>query len=237
MQADGLFGIYVNSLRWQTIGRGRTDALDCFVPVRYGSFRQFGMETGMTLTSARRIIVIGSSNAGKSTLANRLAGLLDVPFIDLDALFWEPNWVEPAREVFRDRVTQATARGSWVMAGNYINWQQDVSWPLADTIIWLDLPLSVVLWRGIRRTWGRYRSQELLWGTNRENFWEHLMLWNTKRSLISHTITRHRGRRREFEAMLHDPRWSHISFVRLRSAEEVERWVRNLESELSLTRH
>ncbi len=178
----------------------------------------------MTANSMRRIIVVGSSNSGKSTLAERLANKLNASFIELDALFWEPNWVEAEIEVFRDRIRHAIAADSWVMAGNYSR-QVDVSWPLADTIVWLDLPMRTVLIRCIRRTWGRYRSQELLWGTNRENFWEHLMFWSPEKSLITFTVRHHRSRRRRFEAAIRDPRWSHINFVRLRSVEEVEQWV------------
>ncbi len=189
----------------------------------------------MTATSGRRIVVVGSSNSGKSTLAERLARKLDAAFIELDALFWEPNWTESDPGVFRDRVRQATRAESWVMAGNYSK-QVDLSWPLADTIVWLDLPLWTVLVRCIRRSWGRYRSQELLWGTNRERFWEHMMFWSPEKSLITYTIRHHRSRRSRFETAMHDPRWSHVSFVRLRTVDEVERWVSMIEEERSLAR-
>ncbi len=41
----------------------------------------------------RRIVVIGTSGSGKTTLARELAGRLNVPHIELDALHWKPNWV------------------------------------------------------------------------------------------------------------------------------------------------
>ncbi len=63
----------------------------------------------------KRIIVIGSSNAGKSTLAHCLAERLGVPLIELDALHWEPGWVEAERAVFCERVRRAIAPASWVM--------------------------------------------------------------------------------------------------------------------------
>jgi len=172
----------------------------------------------------RRIIIVGSSNSGKSTLGQRLAAQVDAAFIELDALFWEPNWVEPAIDVFRERVRRAIACDSWVIAGNYSQ-QVDLSWPLADTVVWLDLPLALVLRRCIVRTWRRWRTQEVLWGGNRENFWEHLMLWNPKKSLISYTITRHRSRRRRYEEQMRDPAWSHIRFVRLTTPDEVQAWA------------
>ena len=181
----------------------------------------------MEQSIGRRIIVVGSSNAGKSTLAQRLAERLGVPFIELDALHWEPGWVEAEREVFRERVRRAIAPESWVMAGNYTH-QQDVSWPMADTVVWLDLGLPTVLRRCVVRSWRRWRSADLLWGTNREVFWEHLMLWNPDKSLIAYTLKTHRARRRRFEALTRDPRWSHLTFIRLRSVEAIDRWLASI---------
>ena len=173
----------------------------------------------------KRIIVVGASGAGKSTLAERLAGRLGVPCIELDALHWEPNWREAEPDVFRERIRREIAAPAWVMAGNYLKQQQEVSWPAADTVVWLDLKLRTVLHRCIVRSWRRYRSRELLWGTNHEVFWEHFILWNPDRSLIAYNLRRYHARRREFEAAMVDPRWSHISFVRLRSDAEVDRWL------------
>lgn len=183
----------------------------------------------MKAAIGKRIIVIGSSSSGKSTLAERLAACLDVPFIELDALHWEPGWVGAEPEVFRERVRRAIEPESWVMAGNYTSVQQDVSWPTADTIVWLDLPLTTVLRRCVVRTWRRWRSDELLWGTNRENFWRHLMLWNPEESLIAYTVKTHRSRRRKFEALTDDPRWSHITIVRLRTPAEIDRWFASVQ--------
>lgn len=179
------------------------------------------MEQGI----GKRIIVVGSSNAGKSTLAEELAGRLGVPFIELDALHWESGWVAAERETFRERVRQAIEPDSWVMAGNYTSLQQDISWPAADTIVWLDLNMPTVLRRCVVRCWQRSRSADLLWGTNRETFWEHLMLWNPDKSLITYTIKTHRSRRKTFEDNMHDPHWEHLTFIRLRSVEEIDRWL------------
>jgi len=173
----------------------------------------------------RRIIVIGDSNAGKSTLGERLARALGVPFIELDALHWEPGWVEPEPAVFRERLRRAIEPAAWVMAGNYRSAQQDLSWPLADTIVWLDLGLPTLLSRCLVRSWRRWRSGELLWGTNRERFWDQLMLWDRRRSLIAFTLWTHNARRRDYAGAVGDRRWSHVSFVRLRSPREVDDWL------------
>ncbi|MEZ4520754.1 MAG: shikimate kinase [Thermomicrobiales bacterium] len=183
----------------------------------------------MATKIGRRVIVIGNSGSGKSTLGAQLAERTGRPFIELDALHWEPNWTMAGDEIFRERVREAMQPESWVMAGNYTRKQQDVSWPEADTIIWLDLPLATSMSRTIRRCWQRHQDQEDLWGTgNRENFWDHLKLWQTDESLISYMLKTHRARRRLFESYTRDPQWSHITFIRLRSPEAVDRFFDRL---------
>lgn len=183
----------------------------------------------------RRIIVIGSSGSGKSTLGKLLAARLGAPFVDLDALNWEPGWVAATDEVFHARIRAAAAAESWVIAGNYTSKQQHVSWPLADTVVWLDLPLAIVMRRTWLRTWGRWRRREELWNGNRENMREHLSFWDRDKSILSYTLTTHRSRRRLFEATMRDPRWAHITFVRLRSPEEVSGWLAGLPSGTPVT--
>jgi adenylate kinase family enzyme len=170
-----------------------------------------------------RIVIIGSSNSGKSTLARQIGVQLGVPVIELDAFHWEPNWTPADPDVFRERIRHAMQPECWVMAGNYTQ-HQDITWAAADTIVWLDLPLPLVVRRCVVRTWTRWRTKEVLWGNNREDFREHLQFWNTDRSLIAYTIANHRRRKRAYAAAITDPRWSHITFIRLRSPAEVDSW-------------
>ena len=62
-------------------------------------------------------------------------------------------------------------------------------------MIWLDLPMPVLLWRTLRRTWQRWRSRELLWGTNYERFWPQFTIWS-KDSLLTWIVTQHARKRR-----------------------------------------
>ncbi|BAY82343.1 hypothetical protein NIES267_18220 [Calothrix parasitica NIES-267] len=39
----------------------------------------------------QRICVIGTSGAGKTTLALQVSQKLNIPHFELDSLFWEPN--------------------------------------------------------------------------------------------------------------------------------------------------
>lgn len=143
---------------------------------------------------------------------------------------WEPGWVQAPDDVFHARIRAATAGDTWVIAGNYTARQQHVSWPLADTVVWLDLPLATVLRRTWSRTWRRWRHREELWNGNRESLREHLSLWDADKSILTYTLTTHRRRRRTFEAAMRDPRWAHITFVRLRTDADVAAWLAGVTS-------
>lgn len=193
----------------------------------------------MTSPIGTRIAVIGNTSAGKSTLGARLAGALGVPFVELDALNWRPNWYSLAEHEpgeFTRLLTEATAGDGWVVAGSYSGFSKQVFWPRLETIIWLDLPLPLILRRVITRSWHRARTKELLWGTNYERFLPQLKVWD-RDSLIWWAVTQHRRKRRDNIAAMADPRWAHIRWVRLTSMREVETFRRSIEESLSPGTH
>jgi len=177
----------------------------------------------------RRVIVVGASCSGKSTLGHRLAALLDVPFVELDALYWQPGWVGSNEDEFREKIREATAGDGWVVAGGYHRHTEPLLWPRVETIVWLDLPLRTSTWRILKRSWRRSREKELLWGTNQEKFWPQLKFWDAD-SLVTFTWKNHRSRRRRYEAAMADPRWPHIKWVRLRRQRELDAWLRTAET-------
>ena len=182
----------------------------------------------------RRIHVTGHSCAGKSTLAAQLAALLEVPCIELDALNWLPDWVglnatDPAR--FDARIIEATSGEGWIMAGSYESFMERLCWSRLDTLIFLDQPRWRLLIRVLRRSWRRWRSNELLWGTNYESFWPQLAIWNGDKSLVWWIWTQHARKRARFEAMRTNPKYAHIRLILLRSAEEVDAFRQQLEQD------
>jgi adenylate kinase family enzyme len=169
----------------------------------------------------KRISVVGSSGSGKTTFAERLAARLDVPHIELDAFHWEPGWTVADLESFRERVTEAIAAERWVCDGNYSKIRPLVL-ARADTVVWLDLPLRICLFRILRRTARRSRSGEDLWASgNRESWRRHL----TRDSLVWWLISTHRRRRREYEVRFADPALAHLHVHRLRSSAAAEAWL------------
>ncbi|MEZ4380993.1 MAG: hypothetical protein R3A79_06575 [Nannocystaceae bacterium] len=179
----------------------------------------------------RRIHVIGNTGAGKSTLAAQLAAALGIPLVELDALNWQPGWVDLTRAdpaQFERRLAAATAGDAWVVAGSYSRFCQRIFWSRVETVIWLDLSLPRIVARILRRSWRRWRTREHLWGTNYERFWPQLRLWSDD-SLIRWALTQHGRKRRWTLAQGLDPRWRAIRFIRLRAPAEVAALLRAAE--------
>ena len=115
-----------------------------------------------------RVVVIGSSCVGKTTFAQALARVLSSPHIELDALYWQPNWTPRPPEEFRKLVEQELSQGCWVTDGNY-SVVRDLVWSRATTVIWLNYGFPLVLWRALTRTARRVLTQEELFSGNRES--------------------------------------------------------------------
>ena len=175
----------------------------------------------------RRIVVVGTTSSGKSTLAKCLADKLSADFIELDALHWEPNWKEAEPEVFRARVQRATCSPDWVVAGNY-HVVRDLIWPRAEVIIWLDYPLWTIFWQLTKRTFSRWWTQELLWGTNRETLWPQFILWSQD-SLYYWLFKTYWQRKREYPTLFAAPSNAHLTVFHFRSPREADEWLRSLE--------
>ncbi|WP_411846105.1 hypothetical protein AAFN60_21660 [Roseibacillus persicicus] len=172
----------------------------------------------------QRVLIIGSTNAGKSTLGTRLAEDLNLPHVDLDALNWQKDWVglhQSDPERFREKIRAATAGDSWVVTGNYTNFSQELIWPRVETIIWLDLPLGLLSRRLLRRSRQRWRTRELLWGCNTERFWPQLAIWKEE-SLLRWLWKTYGTNREKTLAAMGDDQWSHIRFIHLQSPAEVK---------------
>ena len=176
--------------------------------------------------SIQRIAVIGTAGAGKTTLAQILAERFGVPFIELDALYWGPNWTPPDVMEFRARVEAATDSARWVAAGNY-HTSRDIVWERAEALIWLDYGLWLCLGRLLRRTWRRVFTQEELWNGNRENIWNQLRVWSQD-SLIHWFFKTYWRRKREIPVLLELPENEHLVVFHFTSPRETDDWLANL---------
>ncbi len=82
-----------------------------------------------------KIIIIGFSGGGKSTLAREMGKILGIEPTHMDALHWKPNWTESTAEEKIEKLTPIIARERWIIEGNYcrILWNERLA--LADTAV------------------------------------------------------------------------------------------------------
>ena len=118
-----------------------------------------------------RVVVVGTSCSGKTTLARRLSQVLGSPHVELDAIHWEPGWQERPVDEVRRMAGEAAAGERWVMDGNY-SAVRDIVWGRATAVAWLNYPFRVVLWRCLCRTIRRAITREELFSGNREKLQE-----------------------------------------------------------------
>lgn len=177
----------------------------------------------------KRVVIVGTSGSGKSTLGGQLATVMDVPFIDLDALHWKPGWQEAPRDVFREQVYRALTPDDWVVGGNYGK-ARDVIWTRADTLVWLDYPLPLCLWRLLKRTIRRIISQEDLWGTGNRETWRAQFF--SRHSLFLWAITSSQRHKRDYPVLLAQPEYTHLNVIRLHTPNATQSWIGSIAYEL-----
>ncbi|HDD54927.1 MAG TPA: adenylate kinase [Chloroflexi bacterium] len=169
-----------------------------------------------------RVNVIGTSGSGKTTFGRQLAEILNIPFIEMDAIFWGPNWKPLGDKVLFSRLAEALEGDRWVLDGNYSR-TTPIKWQQVEVVLWLDFSFPRTLWQAVSRAIQRLISKEELWpGTgNRET----LQMLFSKESIVLWTITSYRRKRKNIIRMMAAPEFQHIRFHRLRSPEETAAYL------------
>jgi energy-coupling factor transporter ATP-binding protein EcfA2 len=176
-----------------------------------------------SLAGCERILILGRTGSGKTTLARELAAALAVPHVELDSLYFGPDLSRAPLSVLRERTSAAIAADRWVTDGNK-RAVRDLVWPRADAVIWLDYPVYVSLWRLVKRT--RTRTLALsaqAAQTGRSTALPKQMLAAARGVLTA--LRSHRGQRRRYPRMFAQPAHQHLAVVRLRSPRATRRWM------------
>ncbi|WP_074949161.1 DNA topology modulation protein [Alicyclobacillus macrosporangiidus] len=169
----------------------------------------------------RKVAIIGSPGAGKSTFARRLGDITGIEVYHLDRLFWKPGWVGTPREEWKTLQQQLIQNESWIMDGHY-GATMDIRIQAADTVIFLDFPRRVCLWRIAKRVI-RYRGQirpDMAEGCPEKVDFDFIRYaWGFRRREQARIVQRLEEARREGKQV-----------VRLSTRQQVERYLAGLQS-------
>ncbi len=168
-----------------------------------------------------KIWVRGVSCSGKTTLAGRLGRELKIPHIELDELFWLPDWKQRDREEFKELVKEKLAIPHWVIDGNYTSIEETVT-DKCDYIIWLNYPLHKVLWRSIYRTFNRIVKKEKVCNGNLET-WK---LFMTKEgNMIFWVLSTYRKR----QIQLKQAKQDYTNIIEIRKESDIDKLIQSLQ--------
>ena len=180
--------------------------------------------TAATAAPLRRIVVVGSSGAGKTTWARELAAEMGCRHIELDELFWGPGWSVKPLDEFRRLVAEAIADEAWVCDGNY-RAVRDLVWPRAQAVVWLNLGFARVVGRSLRRTRRRIAGNHVLWHDNRESF---VRTFFTRQSILWWVITTFGRTRRTFAELQRGAEHTHLVWFEVRGPAQARACMQRL---------
>ena len=167
-----------------------------------------------------RILVVGTSGAGKTTVARQIAAQLGVNHHASDDFYWEPGWQPAAIGRVDYLLNQVLAHPSWVLDGNFEHRWEDI-WNRADQIVWLDYSFPRVIWQVASRNVCWLFSSRSVWSGNR------MTLFRTM-SGIRHSARSYHRKRKAYPGYI--AQLQHANVVRFRSRKQTETWLANLAS-------
>lgn len=174
----------------------------------------------------KKINVVGTSGSGKSTFSRMLADKLDYPHLEMDAMFWKPNWQESTDQEFFATLESKLADEHWVLDGNY-NRTVPIKWQHVDTVVWIDYSFSRTLYQAVKRAFLRSITKQELWPQtgNVESFRKSFL---SKDSVILWTLKTYKSHRTRYQQAISNPEYCHINFIRITSPKKAKAFVDKL---------
>ncbi len=180
------------------------------------------------METPRKIIVVGTSGSGKTTFSHSLSQILNLPHVEMDAFFWQANWVQAPASVFIEGIDKATEEKTWVLDGNWGGKEDDFRTKIfsrADTFVWLDYSFSLVFFRIFVRTLRRILLRQPLWAGNRESL---VRTFFTKDSMLFWVIKTYKRRKIQYSALVHKPYAAHLKVVHLKDQAQTTSYLNRL---------
>ncbi|WP_299292736.1 AAA family ATPase [uncultured Tateyamaria sp.] len=169
----------------------------------------------------QRVMIVGGSGSGKSTLARALGARTGLPVHHMDHIHWMPGWQQRPRDLRRAMALEVERSAAWIFEGGFST-TYDHRISRADTLIWLDLPVALRLWRVTRRLfahWGQSRpdmADGCAEGIHSETWAFYRWIWDTRQT----------GRIRLTQLLAEAP--DHVTIHHLQSRSDVGRFLEDL---------
>lgn len=177
----------------------------------------------MKAEKLQRINIIGTSGSGKTTFAKHLSNKLNHQYIEMDSIFWKPNWTESTDQEFFQKLEISLAPKTWVLDGNYQRTEK-LKWKYVQTVIWIDYSYKRVMYQALKRAIKRIVTKQEIWPNtnNKETIYKTFF---TKDSIIFWTLSTYHKNKKRYESLMKDPSYSHIHFVRLKNPKEAKSFL------------
>ena len=166
--------------------------------------------------SPKRILVIGSSGSGKSTVSSLLGESLGLEVIFLDRHYYRPGWKSISTDCWREEVARLVSSDQWIMDGDFSN-TFDIRFPRAEAVIDLAYSRYRCLFQAVKRlAFAVPQGRSDLPVGCRESLDTSLLKWIWRYPIAN--------RPRIDEAMR---KWgSHIVYLKFTSPRQLDRWIK-----------
>jgi adenylate kinase family enzyme len=174
----------------------------------------------------QRVVVVGTSGCGKTTFAKQLAETLQSTHIELDRLFWLPNWNPRNPDDFRRQVEQHVRENQWVVDGNY-GALRDMIWSRATHLIWLNYSYPLVIWQVTKRTIVNLVSNREVFPGCRETLSKAFL---SKESVIWWAMTTYHRRQQKYLSFRQEQIFPHLTWVEIHNPREGKQFLESLKT-------
>lgn len=177
----------------------------------------------------QRIAVVGSPGTGKTSIAKLLSNNYNLPHIEHDMLVSlirtkNSGWNEESNMLLRKMISNISSNKTWIYDGSFFSLERSsyIYMSRADTVLWLDYPFLIILFRLLRRTFNR-----IFLNREKKIYHDENLPFAIKRELKTHFlfIKKHHRNKKKLEIIFRGSRFSHLSIIRLKSPRETTEWL------------